>query len=112
MWIIDYLKSVGLIFSLEIITVITWLYFLFTRKVSKTIKLYIYLISATLLVEILALYTAVAYFSDYKYFSIVEGTRFAAKFCMYNIFEIVTIVFLIYYFSRLFTFNGYLTLYM
>ncbi|HLS12554.1 MAG TPA: hypothetical protein VK050_10365 [Flavobacteriaceae bacterium] len=107
MWIIDYLKSVGLIFSLEIITVITGLYFLFTRKVSKTIKLYIYLISATLLVEILALYTAVAYFSDYKYFSIVEGTRFAANFWMYNIFEIVTIVFLLYYFGRLLTSKGY-----
>lgn len=103
MWIIDYIKSTGFILLLEIITVGLGIYFLFNRKVSKTIKLYIYLLIVTLLVEVLALYTAVAYFSDYKYFTIVEGTPFAANFWLYNIFEVCTISFLLYYFGRLLT---------
>lgn len=105
MWIIDYFKSVGLVFLLEVITVVIGLYFLYTRKLSKTVKLYIYLISLILLVEVLALYTAVGYFSDYKYFSIVEGTRFAANFWLYNILEVFTIGFFLYYFGRLLTSN-------
>lgn len=107
MWIIEYFKSVGLVLLVQIITVVIGFYFLCTRKVSKTIKLYIYLMGVTLLIEFLGLYTALGYFSDYKYFSIIEGTRFAVNFWMYNIFEVLSISFLLYYFGRLLTVKGY-----
>src|SRR5690554_6418925 len=103
MWIIEYFKTTGFVLILEIIAVALGTYFLFTRKVTKTIKLYIYLLIVTLLVEVLALYTAVAYFSDYKYFSIIEGTPFVANFWMYNILEVFSVSFLLYYFGRLLT---------
>lgn len=101
MWIIEYFKSVGLVLLIQVITVIIGLYFLFTQKVSKTIKLYIYLIASTMFIEFLGLYAALGYFSNYKYLPFIEGTRFAVNFWMYNIFEVFSISFLLYYFGRL-----------
>lgn len=60
-----------------------------------------YFISLNLLIEVLALYSAIGYFTEYKYFGLVKETSFAANFWLYNLFEVFSVSFLLFYFGRL-----------
>ncbi|WP_339611483.1 hypothetical protein, partial [uncultured Planktosalinus sp.] len=47
------------------------------------------------------MYPSIAYFSDYKYFSFVEGTKFSSNHWLYNITTLIYFCFLILYFRAL-----------
>lgn len=73
----------------------------YIRRINKKEKWNKFLVSflwLTVAVEIIALYAAAGYYSDYKYFSFIKDTRFADNSWMYNIFLIINFTFLTAYF--------------
>lgn len=63
------------------------------------IRTFVWFLWLTVFVEVTAMYTAVGYFSNYKYFSFIEGTPFAGNYWMYNIYSIIAFTVYISLFS-------------
>ena len=53
------------------------------------LRYFVWFLWLTLFVEVIACYSGIAYYSDYKYFSFVKGTLFAGNYWMYNIYSII-----------------------
>jgi len=83
---------------METVAAVTGLYFLFTRKLKFVTKLFIYLLCLTVLVEIIATYSPIAYFSEYQFFGFVKDTSFVRNYWIYNIRMIIAYFVYTYYF--------------
>ncbi|PHS64050.1 MAG: hypothetical protein COB12_08680 [Flavobacterium sp.] len=101
-----YLLNIIPIFSLEVISVIVGIYYLKKNQSASKIETYfLYYLGLTVAVEIIALYTPIAYFSNYEYFGFTKGKRYERNSWLYNIYVIISFAFYIYFFSTLLT-NG------
>jgi len=58
-------------------------------------------------VELTANYAAIAYFSDYRYFGLVEGTVFSSNYWLYNVLILITVGFYAYYFSAYYSLRSW-----
>ena len=97
-----YLLTVIPINLLELTAFAAGIYFLKNRaNTSLANKVLIYFLGFTLLVELLAKYAAIAYFSEYEYFGFVKDTLFERTNWIYNIYIIIMYSFFIYYFGSL-----------
>lgn len=66
-----------------------------SNKIAKRLVIFLWVI---FFIEIFSLYTALGYYSDYKYLSFIEGTWYVANYWLYNPFLIFSFTFYIYYF--------------
>jgi hypothetical protein len=94
----DFLWGTLPINILELIAAIAGTYFIKKVPFLKSTKYLVVFLWFTLIVEVIGAYPAIAHFSDYKYFSFVEGTLFERNYWIYNIYVILSYVFYIYYF--------------
>lgn len=95
---IDYIGNTIPILLVEFLAAIVGIYYL---KKETRLKSSVHLVTflwLTLFVEVIGSYAPIAYFSDYKYFSFVEGTPFSKNYWLYNCFLIVSFSFFVYYF--------------
>lgn len=99
--LLEYFKSIKIILILEVITVLIGFYYLFSRKVSKAIKLYLYFLTFNLFIDIIVLYVATMYFGESNYFGFIDEVPFFANFWQYNFVEIIATSFHLYFFGRL-----------
>ncbi|QAA81326.1 hypothetical protein EI546_06100 [Aequorivita sp. H23M31] len=97
---IDLLVYVGPIISMEILAALVGTYYLKNASVpiigSRYLVNFLWL---TVFVEILGSYAALAYFSDYRYFSFVEDTPFRNNFWLFNTYSVINFSFYPFYFS-------------
>ena len=97
-----YLFTVLPINLLEITAFAAGIYFLkHAKKKSLANKALVYFLGFTLLIEFLAKYAAIAYFTKYKYFGEIKDTVIERTFWIYNIYEIIMYSIFIYFFSSL-----------
>ncbi len=90
--------SVLPIYFLEILAIIAGFYFLFKSKTNSYNRGLVYFLLFTVFVELIASYAIIGYFSEYKYFSFVEGTLFQKNTWIYNCFLLFEFIFFILYF--------------
>jgi len=87
------------IFFIELMAAVSGTIYL--RKVpshNKYTKYFVWFLWFTLFIEIVGTYAPIAYFSEYKFFSFIEGTIVVRNRWLYNIYNIIKFVFLVYYF--------------
>lgn len=84
---------------LELVAAIagTW-YVRKAEQSSLSLKLLVNFLWLNILVEILASYTSIAYFSNYEYFGFVEETRFRKNYWLYNIRNIIEFIIYSFFF--------------
>jgi len=83
---------------LEVIVVLVGNYYLFKNPNAPNANRYlVYFLWFTLLIEILGLYSPLAYFTKYEYFGFVKGTLFERNIWIYNVYTLVSFSFFIYY---------------
>lgn len=85
---------------MELFAAIAGVYYL--KKVpviSKPSKRLVAFLWFTFFVEVIASYSPIAYFSDYKLFSFVEDSVFRRNRWLYNMYNIISPVFFVYYFQ-------------
>ena len=75
-------------------------YYIRAKKPERPVLWLVIFLWITFLVEILAIYPAIATYSEYEYFSFIEGTNFERNFWLYNIFIPVTFMFYGVYFRH------------
>lgn len=84
---------------MEFIAVIAGVFYLKkTPAATKASKLFVKYLILTLVVELIATYAVIGYFSDYKYFSFIKGTDYVRNNWLYNIFTPISVSFLTYFF--------------
>ena len=95
----DFLQFSGPIVLLELFAAIAGVYYL--KKVpviSRPSKMLVAFLWFTFLIEVIASYSPIAYFSEYRFFSFVEDSVFRRNRWLYNIYNIIGPVFFVYYF--------------
>ncbi|GEQ86182.1 hypothetical protein ULMS_16900 [Patiriisocius marinistellae] len=90
----DYLFDVLPIFIIELLALIAGLIYLKTIKPTKSDYLIVGLLALTFLIELMSIYSPIAYFSNYEYFGFIKDTKYAQNTWMYNIYSIIS--FLLY----------------
>lgn len=95
---LDFLRNVIPIHLVELLAAIAGTYYL--RKVPslKSTKYLVYFLWLTVIIEFIGAYPAIAYFSEYKYFTFVKETPFDDNYWIFNIYVIVSYIFYLYYF--------------
>lgn len=89
--------------SIEILAALAGIYYLRkSASPSKNSKYFVLFLWFTVSVEVIASYVIVAYYSDYKYFSFVEGTPFRNNYWLYNIYNVLNFSFFSFYFTSFF----------
>jgi hypothetical protein len=83
---------------IEILAAIAGIYYIKNGPTDRITRWFVFFLWMTLLVETVAAYAPIAYFSEYKYFSFVECTHFADNVWIYNVSIIASFSFLVYYF--------------
>lgn len=104
----DFLIYVIPIFSLEVAAAFIGIYYLkrdFPKPIST--KYLVYFLWLTVFVEVVGAYAPIAYFSDYKIFSVVHGTSLENNFWWYNMYTALGFSFYVLYFTS-FLKNRYL----
>jgi len=94
----DYLWGVLPVFAIELLAALAGTYYLTQKYPAKNSRYLVLFLWGVFIVEILSAYAPIAHFSDYKYFSFVECTKFGQNYWLFNIVIIVSFVFYIYYF--------------
>lgn len=61
-------------------------------------RIFVWFLWFTLFVDLSGFYSLIAYYSDYRYFSFVNGTKFVQNYWLYNIFKTVAFIFYFYFF--------------
>ena len=98
--LIDYIKFVVPIYLLEFFAALAGTIYLKKGKNQHTsTKYFVWFLWYTLGTELFSNYGVIASFSEFKYFSFIEGTVFQRTKWVYNIFTLVSSVFLTLYFS-------------
>jgi|TARA_R100000479_G_scaffold33554_3_gene14041 hypothetical protein len=87
--------SVLVLFS----AILGWYYIHANKKAKLATKYFVYFLLLTTLVEIIGAYAPIAYFSEYKYFSFVEGTLFEENYWLYNIYALISFFIYVNYFK-------------
>ena len=88
--------------ALELLAFVAGIYYL--KKVPATYswnRYFVYFLGITFLMEFLAIYAVIGYFSEYKYFSWIEGTLIESSNWIYNIYIPFSYIFLQLYFGSL-----------
>ena len=85
--------------SIELFAALVGLFFIRKYKTNKATKYFSYFLLFTVLVEIVGAYAPVAYFTDYKYFSFVEGTVFEQNYWLFNAYTIISSCVYVSYFK-------------
>ncbi|MFT5437341.1 MAG: hypothetical protein ACI840_001995 [Ulvibacter sp.] len=98
MGFLDFIISVVPIIIIELLAAIAGIYYIKNGPTDRVTRWFVVFLCITVLVELVALYAVIAYYSDYKYFSFVECNVFADTKWIYNIYTIVNFAFLVYYF--------------
>jgi hypothetical protein len=83
---------------IEILAAIAGIYYIKNGPTDRITRWFVFFLWMTVLVETVAAYAPIAYFSEYKYFSFVECTHFADNVWIYNVSIIASFSFLVYYF--------------
>ncbi|MCT8339859.1 hypothetical protein MG296_07325 [Flavobacteriaceae bacterium TK19130] len=96
----EYLIFTAPVTLLEIAAALLGIFYLNSGARSNAAKLIVYFLCLTALVEIVGSYAALAYFSNYTYFSFVENTPFVRNYWLYNIYNIVAVIVYCEYFRR------------
>lgn len=65
----------------------------FKRDSSVPIKILIYFLSFICFIELIANYSVIGYFSDYKYFSFIKDTPFKRNTWLYNFYDLLNPIF-------------------
>lgn len=97
MGILEYIINVVPIYIVEILAAITGTYYLKKGPSLRSTRLLVMFLWMTILVETLASYVVIGYYSDYKYFSFVECTPYRDNKWLFNIYIILSFTFFIYY---------------
>ncbi len=79
--------------------ILGWYYIHANKKAEPATKYFVYFLLLTALVEIIGAYAPIAYFSDYKYFSFVEGTVFDENYWLYNAYTLISYFIYVSYFK-------------
>jgi len=96
----EYFIKVIPINVVELLAAIAGSYYLKKNpNTQKANKYLVYFLWYTFINEVISAYAVVAYFSEYKYFSIVKDTFFYNNAWLFNIYTIISFSFLINYFS-------------
>lgn len=83
---------------MELLAALAGTYYINKRSTEKVTKYFVAFLWLTFAVELIGAYPAIAYFSEYKYFSFVKDTPFRANYWLYNCFFLVSYSFYVYYF--------------
>jgi len=87
---------------LEIIAAITGSYYIFKKPYAhKVFKYLVYFLWFTVITEIIAMYTTIAYFTEYKYFGFTKDTNFEKNYWLFNIYSLINYSFFLYFFISL-----------
>lgn len=100
---LDYLVSNLPIFLLEFLAALAGtLYIKKNENPGYEFRLIVAFLWLSFFVEITALYTLVAYYTEYEYFGFVQNTNFRRNFWLYNIRNIIEyLVYIIFFFNQL-----------
>lgn len=96
-----FLQNLFLVFILEIGAAVSGSIYL--KKISDHppgARLMVFYLWLVVFVEIVGLYAAYAYFSDYTKLGFIEGTPFERNYWWFNIYHVVKIIILSYFFIR------------
>ncbi|MBT8262320.1 MAG: hypothetical protein KJO05_05825 [Bacteroidia bacterium] len=85
---------------MELLAALAGSFFLYKTNAAKISKQLVGFLWITFIVEVIAAYAPIAYFSDYKYFSFVKDTVFEDHKWLYNMYSLFSAVFLTYYFHQ------------
>ena len=98
--LIDYIKFVVPIYLLEFLAALAGTIYLRKGKTThQSTKYFVWFLWYTLFSELFSNYGVIASFTEFEYFSFIEGTVFQRTKWVYNIFTLVSSVFLTVYFS-------------
>ncbi len=89
--------------SIELIAALTGVYYLSKTNYTKWNYYFVIYLWITLAVDITGLYSTIAYYSDFTYFSFVEDTVFTKNFWFFNVYIVYAFSFLSLYFRSLLT---------
>ena len=99
--VLDYFKFVIPVYVLELLAALAGtIYLRKILKLSVPTKYFVWFLWYTLVSELVANYAVIGYFTEYEYFSFVEGTNFQRSKWIYNIVTLVSAVFFTIYFSH------------
>ena len=81
-----------------IFSFITSLYYLKRVEVTSPIKLLVTYLGVVVLLEIIASYSVIGYYSNYQYFSFIENSPFSRNIWVYNFYDIINPILICLYF--------------
>ena len=84
---------------MEILAAIAGTYYIKKGPSRRSTRWLVIFLWVTVLVESIATFAVIGYYSDYKYFSFIECTPYANNKWLFNIYIILDFVFFIYYFG-------------
>lgn len=64
----------------------------------RPVRFFVGYLTFVVILEILALYAIIAYFSEYRFFGFIEETKFRKSSWLYNIYDVISPIAIIYYF--------------
>ena len=85
------------IYFLELLAIIAGFIYLKRIRAKYPIKLFVRYLVVVFIIEILASYSTIAYFSNYSWFTFVENTPFRRNTWIYNLYDIISPVFIGYF---------------
>ncbi len=89
-------------YTLELVAAIAGIYFLKKNtEASNSTKYLVYFLWFTFIIEVIAIYSNITYFTDCEYFGFVYDTVFERNIWIYNIYSLVNFSFITYYFMSL-----------
>ena len=94
----DFIINALPITFLELLAALAGSFFLYKTRASKINKYLVLFLWITFFVEVIGAYAPLAYFSQYEYFSFVEGSLIEKNKWLYNCYSIYSYSFLTYYF--------------
>lgn len=68
------------------------------KKVPRINRIFVWFLWLTLFVDLSGFYSLIGYYTDYRYFGFVKGTKYLQNYWLYNIFKTVAFVFYFYFF--------------
>jgi hypothetical protein len=96
----DFLIELTPVYSLEVLSALLGFYFIILGKKSTHQKLFVAFLWFIMLTESYGMMTAIAYYSDYTWFSFLKDNFFSRNEWAYNIYSTIQMVFIPWYFSN------------
>ncbi len=95
----DFLFNMIPVILLELVAAITGVYYLRNTNARFAEKAFVLFLWLTVVVELVGTYAGIGYFTNYEYFGLVKDTPFRNNYWLYNIYQLLSYIFYVYFLS-------------